>query len=314
MYKVNPISINTNGINHKNLVIIDEFENKVVETYCITGEEEYVGIRLEHLNPCHQYSYSFLNVDDSIYNEQIKRCKIIPERYESKIDIPYVYYASENSKKLFVIFSSAIEANKYNYLNQFKQKDVHQLYLADDNIDGQDTSCAYYLGNGNLQYEQKVYKLIEKVRKENQIDQKDVVLFGSSKGGFASLYYTFKYGYGSAILGSPTVYLGKMHKDNERGKKIIQHIMGDFEASSINQLDKLIINALKDSTHQPHLFYHVGEKEPRYTRHAVHLLKLIDETKKATYELDLGPYSNHNDVVHYFPQYAQKAINCILNS
>lgn len=314
MYKVNPISINTNGINHKNLVIIDEFENKVVETYKIDKEEKYLGVRLDYLNPCHHYSYCFLDQHDTIYNEQIKRHKIIPERYDGELDIHYVNYPSEKSNKLFVIFSSAIEANKYNYLNLFKQKEVHQLYIADENFEGKDTTCAYYLGNGNFRYEQKVYKLIEKVRKDNRIKKKDVYLFGSSKGGFASLYYTFKYGYGNAILGSPTVYLGKMHKDNERGKKIIKHIMGDCEANSINQLDNLIINALHESTHCPHLFYHVGEKEPRYTRHAVHFLKLIDQTKKATYELDLGPYSNHSDVVHFFSIYGQKTINSILNS
>lgn len=314
MYKSNPVNINFNpAITNQELVLYDEFTDEIIEKKSLNGVKKYLGVKLDNLNKGHHVSYAIIKKDSEKPFEDYKRGRILPIQIDEASGLNYITYEHKVSDKLFVIFSSSVENHKFNYLNQFKKYAVNQLYITDENDEGLDTTCSYYIGQGNFSYEEKIKILIEKERIRLNIEKKDVVLFGSSKGGFAALYFTFKYGYGSALLGSPTVYLGKMHKDNERGQKIIKHIMGDNDQEAIKKLNDLITNEVEKSTHRPHLYYHVGEQEPRYTKHAVHLLKQIDAGDKATYELDLGPYSDHSKVAKYFPLYAHTILSRLTN-
>lgn len=44
-----------------------------------------------------------------------------------------------------------------------------------------------------------------------QVKLNNVITVGSSKGGYAALYYALKYGFGHAIAGGPQVKLGDFY-------------------------------------------------------------------------------------------------------
>ena len=213
---------------------------------------------------------------------------------------------------MLVIFSSSTVKNRLNYINTLYDYPTTKLFLSDENDLGEDSTASYYLGTFRKHdYEEKMLKLIEYYRAKNNLEKSDVILIGSSKGGFSSIYYTFKYQYGYCILGSPTIFLGKMHKNTTRGRKIITHLAGDSSDESINWIDNLIPSQIVNIPSHSQIYYHVGEGEPRYTKHAVPLINMLNNNGIELQDLDLGNYSNHSLVAEYFPTYLTKVLDKI---
>ncbi|EKU47781.1 accessory Sec system protein Asp2 [Staphylococcus massiliensis] len=289
----------------------ENLETDEIQTLNINSSDKHIEINLDNLQTHFNYRYFFeINTQDG-YQVYSKPKHVFPEFIDEDTGIHYSLIKHNQSDKLLVVFSSSTHNNQFNYFNTLKDYKINKLFITDNNSSSSDTTCAYYIGNGNRKFESQTISIIERVLESLAISKDNVYLFGSSKGGFAALYYVFKYRFGNAILGSPTVYLGKMHKDNERGQNIITYITGKSLEEGTKWLDNVITDEMLNSVHKPKLYYHVGEKEPRYTRHAVHFLKLIDETNLASYELDLGDYSNHSDVIHFFPPYAHEVLKNI---
>lgn len=67
-----------------------------------------------------------------------------------------------------------------------------------------------------------------------------------------------------------------------------------------------------DNQHNsPEIFYHVGEREIRYTKHAVPFIDVLKTYDLSLSDLDLGNYDNHSDVANFFPKYILKVIEKI---
>lgn len=81
--------------------------------------------------------------------------------------------------------------------------DCNKLYILDD------FGCraSYYLcENRDFYIERSVISLIKQIVRDNNINH--VISCGSSKGGYAAIYYGIKYGFDSIIAGSPQYLLG----------------------------------------------------------------------------------------------------------
>lgn len=293
-------------------ILINIVTNKIVMEIFLEEEMKNLQINLGNLNNHLNYMYKFQIKDEGKWQDFTDSFTLFPEQYNCENELRYSFIEYPGSDKLLIVFSSSAHSNRYNYIKTVRDCKINKLFISDENTGFDDTTCSYYIGtNKEKLYEKKLIKFIETLRKQRSFKKENVFLFGSSKGGFAALYYTFKYGFGNAIVGSPTIYLGKMHKDNERGRKIISTITGEANSININWLNNLITEEMIRSNHSPTLYYHVGKKETRYTRHAVHFLKELDKNGKAVYHLDLDDYSNHSEVINYFPPYAMKILNQI---
>lgn len=287
--------------------LVDNYNNRVMFQSLMRDKKDFASINLNTLERHYKYSYKFSEKRNGVWNDLQKVKYLIPEfQHENKVKYSYVSY--ENSKKLLVIFSSSASMeNRYNYVNTLIDVHENKLFLADESLSDDKTKCSYFMGkNKELIFEDKIIEVIEKIADDKNISKKDICLIGSSKGGFASLYYAFKYNFGSCIVGSPTIQLGSQHKNNKFGLEVITHLTGDKKTSDIEWLDNLVYEQISNGN--PKIYYHAGKGESRYINQALPFFNELRKRKKENFEIDLADYESHNDVIHHYPAYLTKSL------
>ncbi len=217
-------------------------------------------------------------------------------------------FKKRNSDYLIVGFSGIPKIGtppNYNYAKTLVNTEINQLFI----LDHHGMIGCYYLGeNKEFAVERSVYELIEKIRVENNICKENVITFGSSKGGYAALYFSFKYGYGNVISASPQTKLGHyLIEQVIAGAYIAHFIAGGTKDNHKNYLDNLLFDVVKKAEKSPNIRIHVGEGEMHYKKHVIPLLEEFDKCG-FKYILNLGPYSSHNDVATFYPPYLLESI------
>lgn len=211
--------------------------------------------------------------------------------------------SGSRSRELVVIFSAFPDKNRkasYNMINTLWNVKINKLFILDDFGYEKRGSC--YLGeNGNFFIISHVIQLIEKVKMKNKILK--VYCVGSSKGGYAALYYGLKVDADLIIAGAPQYLQGDYLSENEDHLKILQSVMGESSKKSINYLNEFLRNEIINHAgeHKPKLLIHYSKNEHTYGEHIVHLLC---DLKKFKYEFeeDIESYSEHWEVAKYFPK------------
>jgi len=123
--------------------------------------------------------------------------EIIVDREKLHIDgrqISYLFCEKKGSDKLIITFPGFTEVGefKYRYVRTLKDINAHRLFI----LDNFGHRGCYLIGeNRDLSVETAVMSLINKLLNEYNINPKNVILNGSSKGGWISLYYGIKYGF-----------------------------------------------------------------------------------------------------------------------
>src|SRR5699024_10179681 len=123
-------------------------------------------------------------------------------------NIKYTFYEPEvKNSKLLVVFSAMMPKYdyKYNYYNTLKDFNSYQLYIKDD---VGEYGNYYIASNKNPEVQTNIVSLIFNIIRKYNIPLENVTLIGSSKGGFAALYYGLKYGFSNIIAGAPQTLLG----------------------------------------------------------------------------------------------------------
>lgn len=295
-------------------IFSDLYYNQTMFQTILESNDDFASINFSTLKDHYNYGYKFQIKVEGVWKDIDKYRKILPTQHVLETNLSYSFIKEKSSHNLLVIFSSSPNSDVFNYSKIVNDIKVNKLFISDKNLEGHQFSALYFLGYmNNLFLENEVIELINKCIEELKISRDNVILAGSSKGGFASLYYAFKYKFSKVIVGSPTVYLGSMHKNSSFGIKTISNLTGVFNEESVEWLDNLITSNVHSSTHKPHIFYHVGDKENRYKNHALPFLSMLSHLKKGTYELDLGDYKDHAEVSKYFPLYFKKVLNYLTN-
>ena len=220
-------------------------------------------------------------------------------------EIKHLFLKKNNSSKLLVVFSGFPPAGKkrsYNYVLKFRDLECNKLYILDEF--GADERGSYYLGKDKDFFITKaVSQLIEQVASKHNISKNDIITAGSSKGGYASLYYAFKNGYGATVVGAPQTLLGDylahpVHRD------ILQYIAGGESSKDIEYLNNVLFDIVKSSEKIPNVYLNVSTGDHHYLSHVVPLTNLLEQSQ-IKYRLDLDEYEEHGDVGKYFPTFAQ---------
>ncbi|WP_404329937.1 Two component regulator three Y domain-containing protein [Mesobacillus maritimus] len=227
--------------------------------------------------------------------------------YRDKRNVKYLFYKSAKpNPNLAIVFSGMPPVGKkpaYNYIRTLNGYDINRLYILDD------FGCraSYYLcENKDYSIEESVINLIDKIKEENNI--KNIISCGSSKGGYAALYYGIKYGFNHVIAGSPQTLLGEYLLNRTNSENIATFISGGASNEHSNYLDRILFKIIDESQHKPNVFIHVGKEEYHYHVHVKPLIKLLND-KKINNTLDLGDYSEHNDVGKFFPNILKEEIS-----
>lgn len=228
----------------------------------------------------------------TMYNEQ---------SYTSSngIDLIYMFDKSINKKSdgLIVVFSAfSNEKPEYNYVRSLRNVHINKLFI----LDNYGPSGCYYLGKDNeFIVAHAVCELIEDILQKEGISRKKTTFIGSSKGGFAALYFGLLLDVGNVIAGEPQIEVGNYLIGAER-EDVLQYIIGETkEKSRLEKLNRILYDIVDEKIIKTTVIIHVGA----YTYHfKEHIFPFYDYcNKKFNILLNIEEYSQHKDLVKYFP-------------
>lgn len=221
--------------------------------------------------------------------------------------LKYILFKN-NSDTLVVVFSGfPREGCKagYNYMRTLKNVKINKLFILDDF--GYGDRGSYYLGedNGQILIE-KIIKLIDEIKNKQFI--KNIYCVGSSKGGWASLFYGLKINANYIICGSPQYYLGNYLTLNDKHKNIMESIVGEINKENISFLNQLLKREILEKKSHAKILLHYSINEESYNTDVKFLLNDLKENGYKLIE-DKAYYKEHSEVAVYFPETLKKYIN-----
>lgn len=241
-------------------------------------------------------------------NKFIKR--VLKDEREFKVGddserIKYVLQENKNSDQLLVVFSGFPSEGKppvYNYLWPFRNLKCNKLYILDDF--GDDYRGTFYLGtNEDWFLVDEITNLISYIKKRLEVKNENITLTGSSKGGYASLYYAIKDNYGSVIVGEPQVLLGDYLTIVPEHLPVFANIMGEYSDEKKNKLNASLLDVVEQSNEFPYKIQILCGKGNKYylNNHIKHLTDALDR-KGVSYQLKLGDFSSHSQIGQHYPR------------
>lgn len=229
-----------------------------------------------------------------------------------KCDLKYLFFKSRKSKYLLIVFSGFNGNGKarYNCIRKFISLRCNKLYILDDF--GDDNKGSYYLGeNGDFFIDDAVSKLINTITTKNNISKNHIICSGSSKGGFASLYFALKYKFGYAIAGAPQILLGN-YLNIPRHEHILKYIFRETSKKEINYGNGLLLGIIESLKVYPKLYLHVGKDDDHYQEHVIPLINKL-KSKNIWFDLDVQEGENHGTLGLFYPNFAKKIIIKIIS-
>ncbi|MBP3360163.1 MAG: hypothetical protein J6N52_04870 [Clostridia bacterium] len=214
--------------------------------------------------------------------------------------IKYLFSPCQGSSDLIVVFSAFPGSGKkagYNMVSTFGKAKINKLYILDDF--GYMNRGSYYLSeNGDFYVRELTIKLIERFS-ENMTRR---TFLGSSKGGYAALYFGLLLGADAILAGAPQYYLGNYLTSKPEHIPILDAMAGNHDAETAelyNNLMKKLITA-EETDRSCSITIHYSKQEPTYEAHIKDMLKCLKENNYKVAE-DVAEYKNHGDVSGFFP-------------
>ncbi|HFK1497445.1 TPA: hypothetical protein ACGXMW_001677 [Bacillus paranthracis] len=173
---------------------------------------------------------------------------------------------------------------------------------------GYDNRGLFYLGENNkLEIAIAVKQLVSKLVSRYNIDHS--IYIGSSKGGYAALYFGLDDPESTIIVGAPQYYLRYYLNDAKDNRRLAQ-ICGE-KVEDIGKADYIIKRKIDDNKFTGKIYLHYSSQEHTFEEHIVDLIEDIERVG-IKLETDEQEYKNHSDVAIYFPDYLLKSLNNIL--
>lgn len=231
--------------------------------------------------------------------------------FKAKANIRYIFQKGINRKQYLIIGLSAFakigQPPKYNYLRSLSATDCNKLFILDD----YGPRGCYYLGeNRQFSIEESVISLIKHIAQENNIEFSNIITVGSSKGGYASLYFGLKYGFGYVVAGAPQYYLGD-YLFTLNNTNIAEYISGGKSIEDRQYLNRLLPDVIDNCQNTPKISILVGTGDRHYEQHVLPLTKALEQ-KKIDFRLDIVENIGHSNIGSYFPDFCRKVTSEIL--
>ncbi len=255
---------------------------------------------------------------DTLHKKQIETTLAAEKVFFSDHPVKYLFQAGNNDAHYLVLSFSGLYSTEfqggppvYNHMRTLKPVAAHKLFI----LDSYQNQFCYYVGfGGEQQFERSVIALIMMVANKYGIPAENIIATGSSKGGAAALYYSFKYHFGKAIIGAPQVYIAKYLEQRATSASMqerFNRFLGQDPFFGKRFWNGLILNQALKQQSFPELHFHVGKGDFHYSKHLQPLLKRLDE-KSVPYKLDLGEYEKHSDTGIYFTPFLLRKVQEIV--
>lgn len=294
------ISIFKNNTKIAELEIIDSKGMNSLKSYTIENQEfpyvmGYEFPKIETIKPSNTL------VIEAYNDQQVSEVKTVIRLKDFKVkgnanfnkrtqmkryrDISYVYENYENDK-LAVVFSAT--ESSYNYkldeYTELKDKGFNILYLYDNHdIVGK----SFIQGNSASTIESDILTVINKIMSKYQFTNKNVYIFGRSKGGFAALYYSLGSGFDNVYVSTPLFLIGDYYERHERFSPIVNSLGFKHKNTLRYYLNDYFSN-INDFSKIKNLNICVGENDYNKQKHTDYLIKWLEE-KNIDYSLTIYP-------------------------
>lgn len=244
------------------------------------------------------------------------------EVHKAGSEVKYLFCEKEGADKLIVTFPGFTNSGKfkYRYVRTLQDVNAHRLFLLDEfGVRG-----CYLLGHHrNFKIETVVMSLITSILKKYGLKIDDVILQGSSKGGWMALYYGIKYRFGYVIAGGPQTKMGdflikedveiqpdeKIHVFSK--VRVADYIAGGHEPGDLTYLNNLLYEQLyQDPEDFPMIYIHVGKGDSHFENHIKPFVTHLDNNN-IKYELDIQEYHEHNDLGIFYPEFLLETLKTI---
>lgn len=298
--------------NKVKLVLYNEKENIFHAISTLSSRTDYLRISLKSLDPHWQYKYMYqINKDKKWITA--KPYKYINVRFQDENNVRYKFYRNENSKHLLIIFSGNGESPAYNYIGGLSELQTNKLFILDDFTTETFNNSVFYVGsNRKNDALSKVSNLIEKIINEIGISKSNIICGGTSKGGFASILYSLKYGYGHCVVGSPTIYLGNSLLGNNKMTNHAKVISGGTTDDDKIWMNNLIPNLI-DTASECQINVIVGNKERRYFNDVLPFKDAVLKNNRIKLNIQEQDFEKHSMVGTLYPAFACEQINKLIN-
>lgn len=220
--------------------------------------------------------------------------------------------SNQDDAPLLVIFSAFPRTGMkatYNYLRTLKEVDAHKLFIL-DNFGFQQRGAYYLAENGDFKIRSAVESIIRDVQKK--LESRSMIFIGTSKGGFASLYFGIRMKADYIISGAPQYKLGNYLSDIPEKAPVLSSIMGNTDKSSIDQLNALLPTQIHEASGVlPKVYLHYSQKEHTYEEHVKYLIQDLNASECSPV-LDTCDYKIHQEVSRFFPPFLMHSLDQIL--
>ena len=245
------------------------------------------------------------------YEFFLTKIKILFEQKQFKYGDTTLKYMikKSHSSKLVVVFSACTRKGlraRYNYVRTLRNIDYNQLFILDDFA--ADHRGGYYIGsNFKFNDEKATIALIKKI--QNELDIKETVYCGSSKGGWAALNIGLQFDKSTIIVGGPQYFLAD-YLLKSGNVDTLNYIIGEKNEQKLAKLNNYLKEKFENNTYidSQKIYMHYSNKEHTYEEHIKDMLKDLHSMHYNVIE-DIGNYECHSDISYHFPDFLLKTLS-----
>lgn len=180
-------------------------------------------------------------------------------------------HAKNGNRRLLVVFANLNAPDEYGWANGVLDKVRSNILWIRDKFDG--VNSYYLCKEMDFGLEESVIGLISRVMHALELTPQDCIMFGSSKGGTAALYYGLKYGFRDIVASVPQFAMGSFVKEHmqpsarfmmgegvpERNVEIIDSLLPNLVWQSGNRDANIyLISSPQDEQYKQHVEPYVG--------------------------------------------------------
>lgn len=211
--------------------------------------------------------------------------------------VKYLFFPKKGSDALIVSFPGCSpHTAKYNYMRTLLPFRCNKLFLLDDFGDNHQ-GC--YLVEEHV--EQCTKELIEQMIQQCAV--RNLILVGSSKGGYSALNFSLLIPGATVVIGAPQYFLAT-YLDTEDTQTNLRFLIGnDMTDKAKQQLDNRLRERILTSSIRPQCVYlHYSKAEHTYEEHVKALLADLHTVGISVVE-DVHAYLHHGDLKDYYPPF-----------
>jgi hypothetical protein len=195
------------------------------------------------------------------------------------------FFSNINSKKLVVLLQGAVERSKRElpiYHRWTWAEDLHTNVLSLNNpllYKSDDLTIGWYVGASNFDYTIKYTKFIRDIASKLGVKTEDILLFGSSAGGFAAMKFATNLKGAIAVVNNPQTNILKYHKGHV--DKFLRVAFNNMSFEKVEELYKArldVISYFASKSYVPEIVYYQNRHDDfHYKNHYQPFLKNVDE-------------------------------------